>query len=367
MYNNIKHIKLQGEIYTPDKLTLLCNQKIANSDIQAWEKEIYLFLKDWFSSSNTITVTTSGSTGTPKKIILQKTHMIASAKATLSFFKLLKDDNTWLCLPIKYIAGKMMIVRSLVGGLNINYSQPTASPMLDPNLKINFAAMVPNQVFTLLSVPKGIQQLQNIRNLLIGGAVTTPELENRLLKLTDVNIWHSYGMTETITHIAMRKVLSDAKINCFFPLSDVKVSTNQDSQLIIDAPAIGVVNLLTNDIAHVHDDGSFSIFGRVDNVVISGGIKLYPESIENEIRKYINYNFFVGGIPDSKLGVKLILFIESTPINKNSADMLKYTLKNNLSKFEIPKEIVYLKEFLITKTDKIRRNTMINKYIDELR
>jgi len=357
MFKNIPYIQIQGKLFTQEKLEVLCDQIINDSNVQLWEREIYSFIMDFFSSSDTIEVTTSGSTGPPKKISIKKEHMIASAKATVSFFNLEKDDTAWLCLPVKYIAGKMMIVRAIVGGLNLLYSEPNSIPVITEEIKIDFVAMVPNQVFGLLEGAIGKRQLSNIGSLLIGGSGITNKLESDLLLNPSINAWHSYGMTETITHIALREI--GANSNNFKPLAGVEVSTNSEGQLIIDAPKIGVDNLVTNDIADILEDGSFIIVGRIDNVVVSGGIKLFLENIESKISHHISQNYFVGGVPDEKLGEKLILFIEGSSMDNN----LINKLRTDLQKFEIPKEIVHLPDFLRTDTGKIRRKEIIANYL----
>ncbi len=365
MFNNIQNIQINGEHYSVEEALKLCDEKTNSSNVEIWEKEIFKFIQDWFTSSNVITVTTSGSTGTPKRINLKKQHMIASAKATLSFFNLKKGDSAWLCLPVKYIAGKMMIVRSIVGNLNLLYSEPSSKPIIENSQKIAFTAMVPNQVFELLKTQTGVNQLSRIRNLLIGGSGISHELESQITKIQSLASWHSYGMTETITHIAIRKLSAEAQQNNYFPLPGIKVSTNANRQLVINAPAIGVNNLLTNDIANLMSNGSFIISGRSDNVIISGGVKLHPEIIENKLKQYISENFFVGAVPDKKLGNKIILFIEENLTKAHDANLLKENLKHCLSKFEMPKEIVYLKIFIKTDTGKLKRNAMINKYVKD--
>ncbi len=364
MFSPIQNIQILGKFYTIEQTVKLCDEITSNPKVEVWEKEIYKFIQDWLSSSVEITVTTSGSTGTPKEINIRKKHMIASANATLSFFKLKQGDSAWLCIPVKYIAGKMMIVRSIVGNLNLVYSMPNSVPIIKNNQNITFAAMVPNQVFELINTQAGLKQLHNISTLLIGGSSISSELENHLLKIPSLVIWHSYGMTETITHIALRK-LSPVSKNSYYPLSGVKISVNLNNQLIIDAPAIGVTNLVTNDIAKLMDGGSFDIIGRADNVIVSGGIKLHPEIIENKIKQKISYNFFIGSVADKKLGEKLILFIEGSLTKDFDTVQVKKNISNILSKFEIPKEIVFLKSFLRTENGKLRRNTMINRYIKD--
>lgn len=363
MFDRFQIVKIQGKCYTVDKLKLFCKEKIGNPQVQNWEKEIYLFLLELFSSSLSIVVSTSGSTGHPKKIDLQKKHMIASAKATISFFDLKKDDRIWLCLPVKYIAGKMMIVRAIVGGLNLLYSKPSSMPLYEKETNVDFAAMVPNQVYEMLNSTKGLRQLSKINKLLIGGSELSNELEERLLNISSVNAWHSYGMTETMTHIAMRKLSRSCKKGIFCLLPGISISINKNDQLIIDAPSIGIINLVTNDIANIFEDESFLIIGRVDTVIISGGVKLFPEIIEKKIKQHISGNFFVGGVPDEKLGEKLNLFVENSSGDNQSNKLLKKALAVGLKEFELPREIIYLPTFLRTETGKIKRRKIITKYL----
>ncbi len=363
MFDKFQIIQIQGSCYTVNQLTDFCKEKINNPEVQEWEKEIYLFLQELFSSSSSIIVSTSGSTGRPKKMVLQKKHLIVSAEATLSYFHLKKDDNIWLCLPVKYIAGKMMIVRSIVGGLNLLYSKPDSLPIYKKEVDVDFAAMVPNQVFEMLSTVEGVSQLSRISKLLIGGSELSNYLEERLLNNYSVNAWHSYGMTETITHIALRKLTHARKNGGFRLLSGISVRINQDDQLIINAPSIGVIDLVTNDIAKIDADGSFLIIGRTDTVIISGGIKLFPEIIEDKIKRYIPDNFFLGGMPDEKLGEKLTLFVENCSVDYNLNDLLKEDLLEELMKFELPREIICLPAFSRTETGKIKRKEVIKKYL----
>lgn len=363
MFDRFQIVQIHGKCYTVDKLKLFCKEKIGDPQVENWEKEIYLFLAELFSSSQTINVSTSGSTGLPKKIVLQKKHLIASAKTTLSFFDLKKDDSIWLCLPVKYIAGKMMIVRSVVGGLNLLYSKPGSMPLYEKETDVDFTAMVPNQVFEMLDSTEGLKQLSKIDKLLVGGSELSGELEEILLNTSSVNAWHSYGMTETIAHIAMRKLSRGNKKRIFSLLPGISVRINKKDQLIIDAPSIGVIDLVTNDIANILADGSFLIIGRADTVIISGGVKLFPEIIEGKIKKLIPGNFFIGSVPDEKLGEKLTLFMESSPVDNQLNELLKEDLHNELKKFEMPREIIYLPTFLRTITGKIKRREIIARYL----
>ena len=363
MFDKFKIIQIFGERYNVRDLLVHCKEIINDPEVADWEKDIYHFLQELFSSSKTIIVETSGSTGNPKTISIEKEHLIASAIATLTFLDLAQNDNIWLCLPVKYIAGRMMIVRSIVGGLNLLYSKPASNPVIEMDANVDFVSMVPNQVFELLTSKDGVRQLSKIKTLLIGGSGISQELEDRLLSVSDINAWHSYGMTETITHIALRKLSPDNNTGKFTLLPGIGVSANPNDQLIIDAPEIGVFDLVTNDIVSINADGTFIILGRADTVVISGGIKLFPEIIESKIAKHMTDNFFVGAIADEKLGEKLTLFIESSANEHKVYDSLKQIFVQELKEYEIPKKVICLPRFLRTETGKIKRKESIGQIL----
>ncbi len=355
--NSPYQICIFGKLYSGDEIGYLCKAKIDSSEISPWEKDIFSFIELWFNDKDIITVTTSGSTGTPSKIKLSKEHMISSAKATIDYFNLNEGDSVWLCLPSKYIAAKIMIIRAIAGKLNLTYSKPTTEPKL-PGPDISFTAMVPNQVSSLLNTPSGIEILRSAGKLLIGGSAISSQLENKL-KEKGLEAWHSYGMTETITHIAMRKIGRDST---FQLLPGVSVSQNSNNQLVVDAIDRGVENLVTNDLCKIEKDGSFIITGRLDNVIISGGIKVHAEKVEEELAGITNNFYFVGGIPDKLMGEKVVLFIEGEDKNLN-IDLIQMKTQNSLSRYEIPKEIVVIDRFQRTESGKIKRKTTIEKYI----
>lgn len=355
-------VTIFGSKYSLEELELLCNQKVDNPDTEKWEKEIYVFFRQWFSESDSITAETSGSTSKPKTIKLRKEHIIASAQKTLGYFDLSKDNTAWLCLPVHYIAGKLMIVRAIVGELNLIYSKPEVLPMIDYSEKIDFVAMVPNQVSNLIASDKGISILEDVGKLLIGGSEIPSILEQNIKMISNICAWNSYGMTETITHIALRKIGENELDGDFIPLPGVELTVNNENQLIISSASIGVVDLLTNDIVDLFDDGSFSILGRKDNVVISGGLKLFPEVIENIIKEFVDAELFVGGLPDDSLGQKLTLFIEGNTFNLTNTE-LRERLLLRLKKHQIPKEIKYVDSFIRTPNGKLQRDEILKMVI----
>lgn len=331
--------KLNGISYTKDKLSSFAVE-LAKKD--NFEKEIGLFLQDWLSSSSTLIVHTSGSTGTPKPIILQKQQMVNSALATGSFFNLKESDTALLCLPASYIAGKMMLVRALVLGLEIDFVEPSSNPLKEVNKKYKFSAMVPMQVYNCL------HNLHFIDTLIIGGAAVTLDLKEKL-KSVSTHLFETYGMTETITHIAVKEIKSDS----FKTLPNVTVSLDNRNCLVIKAPKVSNIVITTNDVVELISKTEFKWLGRFDNIINSGGIKLNPEQIEAKLSDYIKTDFFVSSLPDPVLENKLVLLIEGGQKNKDIIVALKKSTA--FTTYEIPKEVYYISNFMRTDSGKIQR------------
>lgn len=312
--------------------------------------ELFLFLQQWFDNKSFIQVQTSGSTGIPKSIKIEKQAMVHSAKATGLFFHLPKTTTALLCMSPHYIAGKMMVVRALTLGWWLDVVPPSSSPLQDVNTHYDFSAMVPLQAYHSLS------KLSLIKTLLIGGGVISNQLFNELQHIP-TQVYATYGMTETITHIAAKKINHTHLKECYLTLPNVSVCKDNRGCLQINAPYISKQPIITNDLVNLISNTSFEWLGRYDTIVNSGGIKLIPEQIEEKISKLISQRFFVIGIPDSLLGEKLILVIEG----KNDASLLSKIKKSMcLEKYEVPKKIYFLPKFIETPTKKIQRQKTLN-------
>jgi O-succinylbenzoic acid--CoA ligase len=342
--NQIIHpdFKLNGKSFT--YIELLSEALYLKENGKLFEKEIANFLLDWLNSESFILVQTSGSTGKPKQIVLQKSAMIASAKATGLFFNLIPKSTSLLCLSANYIAGKMMLVRSITLGLHLDTIDPTSEP-LSTN-KYNFIAMVPMQV------EKSLAKLNLVDKLLIGGTKVSYSLSQSILK-TNCNAFESYGMTETISHIAIKKI---GELS-FTVLPNVTISVDDRNCLVIEASELFKEKVITNDIVEIVNATQFILKGRIDNVINSGGIKIFPEEIEEKLAKYISTTFFITSKPDDILGEKVILVIEATPFSIDNS------VFSELSKYQIPKQILFLKTFERTETNKINRKKTVEKLI----
>jgi O-succinylbenzoic acid--CoA ligase len=327
-------------------------------ELQAYTKgfseEIYHFLENWFSKDDVLIVQTSGSTGTPKSISLQKKFVINSAKATGAFFDLQENTTALLCLPIQYIAGKLMLIRALTLGWKLDSIDSNSNPLKKVKKQYDFSAMVPLQLENSLS------KIHLIKKLIVGGGAVSSALQEKL-QTVSADVFATYGMTETITHIAVKKLNHFASlhgkmtIQSFYQtLPNVTIYKDDRNCLVIDAPKVADEIVFTNDVVELISDRHFKWLGRFDNVINSGGVKLHPEKIEEKLAKIISNHFFVIGIPDEKLGEKLILLIEG-----NQKEISFETI--NLTKFEIPKEIYFLDQFVETVSGKIHRKKTFKK------
>lgn len=337
-YKNVHNkFKLNGKYYSKNEINRVAVGFIKEGE--AYEKNIFCFLLNWFDSKPYIDVKTSGTTGNPKVIQIEKQAMVESALATGDFFQLHTGDKALLCLSTNYIAGKMMLVRAIILGLEIDTVDPSSNPLKNNLKQYDFVAMVP------LQVEQSLKYLNNVKKLIIGGAALHTNLRNKLVAI-DSEIYETYGMTETITHIAAKKIDEEN----FNALPDVVFSVNSNNCLQISAPRVSKKLIITNDIVDLVSNNSFRLLGRFDNVINSGGVKLFPEIIENKLQDKISHRFFISSIEDVKLGEVVVLVIEA-----NDNIELQKEAFEHLEKYETPKKIFYINKFIETETGKINR------------
>ena len=358
MQNKYNSLFVNGRLVTKELLSKMRVDEFAcGSAIMA---DLYSFLVEWFDDRSYVMVQTSGSTGEPKGMKANKQQMINSASITCSYLGLKHGDSALLCMSLKYIAGKMMVVRAMVARLDLFVVEPSSHPLKDCNTKIDFAAMVPMQVVCSLSVPQEKESLAKISNLIIGGGAVDTELE-KYLKDFPCNIYSTYGMTETLSHIALRKLNGDGKSEYYTPFSTVSLSLSKENTLIIEAPLMSDKQLVTNDIAELLPNGQFKIVGRKDNTINSGGIKIQAETVEAKLSTRINLPFAIASIPDKTLGEAVVLVIEqSDNCNHLSVPEIKKICKEILGKYECPKRIIYVNKLPLTETGKICRAELKN-------
>ena len=318
------------------------------------------FLLDWLNNRKYIIVKTSGSTGTPKKIKISKEHMINSALATGKFFELPEGTTALLCLPTRYIAGKMMLVRAMVLGWHLDIVPPKANP-LDQVFRIyDFCAMTPFQL------DYSISRLHLFRKLIVGGGVVSGNLKN-LVQDLDTKIYETYGMTETVTHIAARRINPNKEKESPIPfklLPDISISTDERSCLVIQAPKIAEQTIVTNDVVELIGKNKFLWKGRYDNVINSGGIKLFPEEIESKLGEIIPHRFFITSLPDDALGEKLVLMVERD-FSEEKLRSLERQIGSfeKLGPYEVPKKIYFVQKFEETPNGKIHRTNTLKSQL----
>lgn len=337
-YENVhNHFKLNGFHLDREDLCRVAYSFIKEGE--DFEKPVGDFLLDWFDNKPYIEMKTSGSTGTPKIIQVNKQAMVNSAIETGNFFDLRSGDKALQCLPVKYVAGKMMLIRAIVLGLDLEYVAPSSHPMNGLDGKYDFAAMVPMQA------QNSLKELRNVKKLIVGGARISSSLEKQLMKLP-TKVYETYGMTETITHIAAKRVGE----KMFTVLPNVTISYDDRNCLVIHAPKIIAEDIvITNDLVELVNENQFKFLGRIDNVINSGGVKIIPEQVEQKLGEKISKRFFITSKENMELGEKVVLVIEGEEIEIDNS------IFNCLDKYEHPKEILFISKFKETENGKVLR------------
>lgn len=324
------------------------------------------FCKQWTAGQENFTISTSGSTGTPKEIEISRSQMEASAKMTVAALGLLAGDNALVCLNTDYIAGKMMLVRGMVCKLNLYITKSSSNPLeyLPNDLQIDFMAVVPLQLELIIETGGiGLDKLNQMKAVIVGGAPVSPELAQKTQELS-CPIYATYGMTETLSHIALKRI-NGADVSGYFQvLDDVTIAQDDRGCLTINSILTNNETIVTNDMVNIIEGNRFEWLGRADHVINSGGIKIHPEQLENEVRAilakhHIGYNLIIAGIPDSILGEKAVLILETVETSVDTED-LKKSLKKKLPVYQYPREIYCLEKFVYTETGKVKRKETAN-------
>ena len=352
------------------------------------------FLSEWNNDSDRVLVHTSGSTGKPKPMMVEKKRMLNSARITCDFLGLKPGDSALLCMSLDYIAGKMVVVRSIERHLHLISVSPSGHPLKDINLKdangknangeITFAAMVPMQVYNTLQVPEERERLTHVRHLIIGGGAIDASLEKELRSLPgNIAIWSTYGMTETLSHIALRRINGAEASEWYQPFDSVKISQTDEGCLVIDAPLVCAETLVTNDIVEIesyiynkvekHDKEEkhdkveklrFRIKGRKDNVICSGGIKIQIEEVEALLKSHLEKPFMIAKKKDEKFGEIAVLLTEDEDLKKVEATIRRLLSDEKSSdhkshKYWIPREFRYVEHLPLTETGKPKRSILL--------
>ncbi len=306
------------------------------------------FLLEWRNDSPYVEVKTSGSTGEPKRMMVEKRRMMNSARITCDFLGLKPGDTALLCMSLDYIAGKMMVVRSIERNLKLITVEPSGHPLTEDS-KYDLVAMVPMQVYNSLQVPEEKERLMQIKHLIIGGGAIDETMEEELRDFPNA-IWSTYGMTETLSHIALRRLNGKEASEWYEPFPSVKVRLNEEGCLVIDAPEVCEETLVTNDIAEIEASGRrFRILGRKDNVICSGGIKIQTEEVERTLKPYLDAPYMISKRPDPKFGEIVVLLTEG------DISDARETCERILPKYQQPKDYLRVDSIPLTETGKPAR------------
>ncbi len=365
-YTKYNQLKINGQNFEGSKLADYCHVKLKESLTKDWEVQVFDFILKWLDESDEIRLKTSGSTGKAKSILLKKEHMINSAKMTQNALELAADQHALLALSAHYIAGKMMIVRSFVSKLNLSIVEPSGNPIKKIYTPIDFIALVPYQLAQILKSKPEIKKLKKIKTVLIGGGSTDHSLINSIKDFPN-DFYASYGMTETCTHIALQKLNGPSADKYFNTLPNINISIDQRSCLQINAPHLSEESIQTNDIVNIISASEFEIKGRFDNVINSGGIKIFPEEIEAKLNGKFTDGFIISSIPHPELGEQLILIFDSDKADLASLFNSWKEIELALSDHEIPKQIEFLSPFSYVGNGKIDRLKMRKRIREKLK
>lgn len=317
----------------------------------AFQQQAAGFRRAWLAPTPTMQVQTSGSTGQPKLIEVQKEWMRQSALRTCRTLRLPQDATALLCLPMQYIAAQMMVVRAEVWPLRLTMVHPSSHPFRDLDFAPYFAAMTPMQAYETLQVTHEAALLRQVRVLLLGGGEITPALEARLRSFPG-DVWSSYGMTETLSNVALRRLSGASADAWYVPMEGVSVALSPDGTLTVRDPLTGNPTLHTNDMAEMNAAGHFRILGRRDNVVCSGGVKLQLEALERRLRERLTCEFFLTARPDDKLGQALTLVFKGESTDQPRVEA---TCRSVLRGPEVPRRYEAVRELPRTLSGKVRR------------
>jgi O-succinylbenzoic acid--CoA ligase len=347
MNQKIKGLTLNGRFFPPNDLVEFCMEQIGLKIIPDWQLDIYRFILDFLSEEEFILQQTSGSTGTPKTIQLSKQATLKSAENTVLFFNLKRNQKAVLCLPVKYIAGKMMIVRAFLAQMNLILIEPAATPDFSNLGKIDFCAMVPMQAANLLEKDKWPE----LKTLILGGAETSLHLTKKFQSL-ETEVYETYGMAETCSHVALKRVNGEQAQPFFTALPEIHLSTDEMDCLVIKAPYLPG-KITTNDRVEMTAENQFKWLGRFDNVINSGGLKIQPEIMEKMMGEILQKPCLILSEPDEILVQKVVLIVESAETEDSNQILLK--LAPFFDKKMLPKTVRFLKELPRNKSFKVDR------------
>jgi len=355
-----KNNNLESFFYSQSKLNFPKSKNDA-LDLKNYEQETLLFCNQWQEGIKEFNLKTSGSTGIPKEMKISREQMKLSAAKTIQLIGLKQGDKALVCLNTKYIAGIMMLVSGFEAAMEMSIIAPTANPLeqFPSDTYFDFASFVPYQLQSILEdTPEKIPILNRMKGILLGGAAISPYLEERIQALS-VPVYATFGMTETISHIACRRMNGASASHKYTCMPGIEINTNAKGCLTIKGDVTNFKLIETNDLVEINPPNQFYWIGRTDNVINSGGIKIPVEKLENKISEAfmelkINNRFFITGLPDTEFGQVVALFVEGT-LPEGTKSKIVLLLKQKITRYEIPKRIIEIVKFEETPTGKIDR------------
>lgn len=347
---------------SPEQVLSIAKEQL-HQDIAIWQKNIWRFIQQWFSETEFITVFTSGSTGPPKEISHLKNHMKHSALLTCNALQLKKNDKALLCLPANKISGMMMLVRSAEQKMNLVCIEPSTTPLkhLPADLTLDFAAFTPMQFSSVASDNNAFNNAENISKIILGGENASDALLQKAECMRNY-VYLTFGMTETISHIALKRISGEHPDRYYHTLSGITVAINSKNQLVVHAPRLGQVELVTNDEVRVISATQFEWLGRTDNVINSGGIKIHAEVMEHELRKKTDASFFIAAVASNKTGEEVAIALEQSHISTEEISNWK-NLCAPFEKLAMPKHILLISKFDRTENGKINRKKSLQNVL----
>ncbi|QNF34521.1 AMP-binding protein [Adhaeribacter swui] len=364
------HLLLNGKKFYYEEIA---NYSFRNSiPLNGYEVTTLEFCHNWLKGVQEITINTSGSTGAPKLITLTRKQMEASARYTLQALNLQENDRALVCLNTEYIGGMMMLVRGLIGNLHLTIIEPIGNPLkyLPPNEPENFAfgSFVPLQLSTILTEsPEKKTLLDNMKGILVGGAPISADLFKQIQAIK-APVYHTYGMTETASHVALKKLNGNQPNKYFRAAPQVHLGQDQRGCLTIQGAITNNELITTNDLVNLILGHEFEWLGRIDNTINSGGVKIQAEKVEVIlaqvlVEQQIDRKSFITALPDEKLGQRVIAMLEGEKLNPEQEALLSAELKKRLDKYENPKEIRYTATFSTTASGKIDKSATVARIL----
>lgn len=353
--------------YTAEQVRQLENSYVAA--LPLYEQHALLFLQSWLNGDDAFLQFTSGSTGEPKPVQISRQQMLDSARLTIQHLHLNEIGSCLLAISAEHIGGKMLLVRAMECDMNVHITEPSSHVFssLNKNHSYRLASVVPLQLQELLSDELAVQNAERFSHILIGGAPVSGVLEQKLKQLKGVKLWHTYGMTETVSHVALRCINAQQSSDFYTAFSGVELDVDNRGCLKIKAAVTGNQWLQTNDVAMLQSPNTFCIIGRLDEIINSGGIKIHTQLLEAKIatilqERGVTHRFFAGAVPDERLGQKVVLVIEVSFMSKAEADEILQVLKYQLPRFWAPVNLFFMERFLLTGSGKLNKMSMLKLF-----